>query len=450
MELLKESKLCESLTQKEKQAAINHALRITQLSITEKTYGIFGKIKKNTYEVGDMKTDLWNAVDRSVNTSAKEGTKMHDSQKGTTASHAKSMACMTISLIALVLLVFSVGATFANHPLMGGAIQGTPLNLVPAAVTTFAGPAQGSRASSDTDGTGNAARFNYPYGITTDGTNLYVADNNNNKIRKIVIATGAVTTLAGPAQGSTVSGDTDDTGNAARFKNPSSITTDGTNLYVADSNNNKIRKIVIATGAVTTLAGPAQGSTTSGDTDDTGNAARFYNPNGITTDGTNLYVADSNNNKIRKIVIATGAVTTLAGPAQGSTTSGDTDGTGNAARFYIPSGITTDGTNLYVADYFNNKIRQIVITTGVVTTLAGPAQGSRASGDTDGTGNAARFYIPSGITTDGTNLYVADAYNNKIRQIVITTGVVTDAGRPGPRLNSIQRHRRHRECCKVL
>ncbi len=284
-------------------------------------------------------------------------------------------------------------------------------------VTTLAGPAQGATTSGDTDGTGSAARFNSPIGITTDGTNLYVSDNSNNKIRKIVIASGVVTTLAGPAQGTTTNGDTDGTGNATRFNTPFGITTDGTNLYVCDFSNNKIRKIVIASGVVTTLAGPAQGTATSGDLDGTGNAARISAPRGITTDGTSLYVADTGNNKIRKIVIATGVVTVLAGPAQGTTTSGDTDGTGNAARFNVPFGITTDGTNLYVGDFSNNKIRKIVIASGVVTTLAGPAQGTTTSGDLDGTGNAARFSAPRGITTDGTNLYVADATNNKIRKI---------------------------------
>lgn len=302
-----------------------------------------------------------------------------------------------------------------------------------AAVTSLVGPAQGAQNPSDTDATGTASRFNNPYGITTDGTNLFVAEQNNNKIRKIVIATGIVTTLAGPAPGNTTSGDADGTGNAARFNSPYGLTTDGTNLFVADKANHKIRKIVIATGVVTTLAGQAQGcfaACASGDTDATGNAARFFEPYGITTDGTNLYVSDRSNNKIRKIVISSGVVTTLAGPAQGSTIGGDTDATGNAARFSLPDGITTDSVNIYVVDSGSNKIRKIVIGTGVVTTLAGPAQGSSVSGDSDGTGNAARFQLPRGITMDGTNLYVVDWDMSKIRKIVIGTGVVTTIAGP--------------------
>ncbi len=285
------------------------------------------------------------------------------------------------------------------------------------AVTTLAGT---SSSYGSTDGTGAAARFDHPTDITTDGTNLYVADTHNDTIRKVVIATGAVTTLAGTA-GSI--GSTDGTGAAAGFYDPSGITTDGTNLYVADSWNHTIRKVVIATGAVTTLAGTA-GSP--GSTDGTGAAARFYDPSGILADGTNLYVADRLNNTIRKVVIATGAVTTLAETAGSS---GSTDGTGAAARFSNPSGITTDGTNLYVADTYNDTIRKVVIATGAVTTLAGTAG---STGSTDGTGAAARFYDPSGITTDGTNLYVADSWNHTIRKVVIATGAVTTlAGTPG-------------------
>jgi hypothetical protein len=177
-----------------------------------------------------------------------------------------------------------------------------------------------------------------------------VADTTSHTIRQIVIATGVVSTVAGSAG---VIGSTDATGIAVRFNYPTTVTTDGTNLYVVDTNNNTIRKVVIATGVVTTLAGSAG---LSGSTDGTGTAARFNGPMGLATDGTNLYVSDHISNTIRKMVIATGAVTTLAGSAG---VIGSTDGTGTAARFYHTVGITTDGTNLYVADYGNHTIRKI-------------------------------------------------------------------------------------------
>ena len=270
---------------------------------------------------------------------------------------------------------FSVSTT----KLMGGAIQGNALSLTDT-VTTLAG----------------SPGVTSPFGVTTDGTNLYVTDTGDNTIKQIVIATKAVTTLAGNGS----PGSADGTGTAATFSGPQGITTDGTNLYVADTGNNTIRKIVIATKAVTTLAGSGSPGSDNG----TGAAASFSSPVGITTDGTNLYVADSANNMIRQIVIASKAVTTLAG--NGSP--GSADGTGTAATFSGPQGITTDGTILYVADSINGSVRQIEIATKAVTTLA-----------------AAAFSSPFGITTDGTNLYMTDIGNGTVWQIVIATKAVT-------------------------
>jgi hypothetical protein len=290
---------------------------------------------------------------------------------------------------------------------MGGSRQGVELCLS-TVVTTLAG----TESSGSANGTGTSASFNNPRGITTDGTNLYVTDYDNQLIRQIVISTGVVTTLAGT--GSAGSAD-NSTGTSASFRGPDGITTDGTNLYVAEYRNNLIRQIVISTGVVTTLAGT--GSVGSAD-NSTGTSASFNNPSGITTDGTNLYVVDHNNHLIRKIVISTGAVTTLAGT--GFNGSSD-NSTGTSASFYKPYGITTDGTNLYVADHNNHLIRKIVISTGAVTTLAGTG----SSGSANGTGTSASFYKPAGITTDGTNIYVAEIERDLIRKIVISTGVVT-------------------------
>ncbi len=267
-----------------------------------------------------------------------------------------------------------------------------------------------SNPPNSADGIGSAGRFYEPAQITTDGTNLYLADPKNNAIRKIVIATRAVTKI----------------GCTSCYNMPYGITTDGTNLYVADTGSHTIRKIVIATGDDTPVAGLIGQA---GSTDGFGFSARFNYPNGVTTDGTNLFVADTGNHTIRKIVVATQQITTLAGTAG---VSGNADGTGGSALLNAPRGISTDGTNLYVADTDNHTIRKIVIATGEVTTLAGTAG---TGGSADGTAAAARFGYPRGISTDGTNLYVADTDNQTIRRIVIGSGVVTTlagtAGVPG-------------------
>ncbi len=298
----------------------------------------------------------------------------------------------------------------ANHTIRKVTVAGT--------VTTVTGTVG---VNGFTDGLKAVAQYNSPAGISVsaDHTYLLLSDTGNNTIRKVIIATGTASTLAGTAG---ASGITDGTGTAALFSSPKGITTDGTNLFITDASNNTIRKVVIATRVVTTLAGAAGHN---GADNGSGVVALFDSPVGITTDGTNLYVADYNNNTIRKVVISSGMVSTLAGSLTGL--NGSDDGTGNSALFDGPSGLTTDGANLYVADSNNNVIRKIVISTGVVTTIAG----SGDIGAVDGTGVAASFSNPVGITTDGVNLYVADASNNTVRRIVIASGLVTTLGNSG-------------------
>jgi len=276
----------------------------------------------------------------------------------------------------------------------------------------------GSGSTGNADGTGTAASFNYPCGISLDAAgNLYVGDRFNHKVRKVTPA-GVVTTFAG----SGVVGGTDGTGAAASFNHPWGTVVDGAgNVYVTELYGQRIRKITPA-GVVTTFAG----SGVAGSADGTGTAATFNYPSGIVMDASgNLFVADEINNKIRKITSA-GVVTTFAG----SGVAGAADGTGTAATLSFPVGLAIDASgNLYVGEEGNDNIRKIT-PTGVVTTFAGTG----SEGAVDGVGTAASFRNPWGVGVDASgNVYVGDTYNSKIRKItpagVVTTFVGT--GIPG-------------------
>jgi sugar lactone lactonase YvrE len=211
-------------------------------------------------------------------------------------------------------------------------------------VTTLAGSGKAGCA----DGTGVEATFNTLEGITVDSKgDIYVTDSKNHKIRKIT-PDGVVTTIAGSGN----AGGADGAGAVASFNAPIGVAVDsGCNIYVCDTANHKIRKIT-PNGVVTTIAGTGK----AGAEDGNSSVASFNRPLGITIDGIgNIYVAEEKNNKIRKIT-PNGFVSTLAGSGK----AGAEDGYGATASFNIPFGVAVDqfGT-LYVADAQNNKIRKI-------------------------------------------------------------------------------------------
>ena len=276
----------------------------------------------------------------------------------------------------------------------------------------------GSGAAAELDGTGAAAKFNGPDGICYDGLgNLYVADAGGNTIRKIVIATGVVTTYAGQ----TTAGSTNSTLLLSKFNGPAGLDYDTStgNIFVCDQGNQTIRELSGAN--VTTLAGTTGSAGSS-------NVApvTFNSPNDLVADGLgNVYVADYLNSQIRKIVISTGVVTTFAG-----STAGYVDATGVAAKFYRLGSIGADASgNLYVADLSNYRIR-VVTPAGVVTTVAG----SGATSDADGTGTAASFGALGGIDVDNQgNCYTVDfptGTTGTVRKIVVTGYTILPAALP--------------------
>jgi hypothetical protein len=306
-------------------------------------------------------------------------------------------------------------------------------------VSAYVSTIAGNGSSGYVNGIGTAATFYGPQSLTSDGTYLYVADTYNHAIRKIHLSDNSVVNFAGTGSAGSANG----AAASSSFYSPRGIASDGTNLYVADTYNSMIRKIVITTGVVSTLAG----STTSGSLNGTGTSARFNAPYDVVYFDSYLYVADYGNHTIRKIATSTGEVTTLAG----STTSGAVDGTGTSASFYCPSRIATDGTYLFVIDQGDSSIRKIDIASGAVTTLPCDApcyaialfgdsmiilgyneifkqkidattwSWNRFAGDyttiglSDGLGSAALFDFPKGILYLNGKLYIADTDNHAIR-----------------------------------
>ncbi len=279
-------------------------------------------------------------------------------------------------------------------------------------VSTLAGSGTGGFA----DGAGAQAQFYYPGGVAVDGAgNVYVADGSNHRIRKVTAA-GVVSTLAGSGSG----GFADGAGAQAQFYDPTGVAVDGAGtVYVADRDNNRIRKVTAA-GAVSTLAG----SGTAGFADGAGALAKFTFPVDVAVDKAgSIFVADGacgrfdygnwDNFRIRKVT-ASGVVSTLAG----SGIWGLTDGMGTQARFAFPLGVAVDSAgNVLVADSENNRIRKVGAD-GVVSTLAGSGCGYDCGGFADGVGAQARFNIPSGVAVDGAgNIYVSDQYNHRIRKV---------------------------------
>ena len=281
----------------------------------------------------------------------------------------------------------------------------------PGTVTTLAGCDE----DKNEDGVGAAASFGNPSGLvlSLEGKQLFVADCGCHKIRVVNIADGAVTTLAGSGE----PGSEDGMGAAANFDSPEGLvlSLDGRQLFVADYENNKIRVVIVANGAVTTLAGSGESKSEDG----VAASASFDSPQGLalSLDGRQLFVADFGGNKIRVVNVADRAVTTLAG----SGNHGSKDGVGAAASFNCPQGIamSRDDKQLFVVDSESNKIRVVNMADGAVTTLVGSGEADSE----DGVGAAASFDHPVGLalSLDSKQLFVTDCWGHRIRVVQLVS-----------------------------
>jgi DNA-binding beta-propeller fold protein YncE len=254
-------------------------------------------------------------------------------------------------------------------------------------------------------------RLDFPAGLATDGRAIYVANSRNNTVEAIDAATKSLRVVAGKLF---QEGSNDGVGDAARFNSPDGMTINGQDLYLCDTNNSDIRKITVS-GTVTTVAGTAN---IGGTEDGIGSAAHFNLPTQIATDGTSLYVADSGNSAIRRITLADFKVMTIAGQ---SGTAGKTEGGPKKSLLSGPRGVAVDKKAIYVADTGNDVIRKIDISSLETSTIAGTGE----EGDKDGPALQAQFNNPGAICTDGAFLYILDADNHSIRKMDLNANTVT-------------------------
>jgi sugar lactone lactonase YvrE len=292
-------------------------------------------------------------------------------------------------------------------------------------ITTVAGT--GIAGYAGDGGLATAAKFNfnnnYP-GIAVDKNgNIYIGDYGNDRIRKITVATGIVTTIAGTGVDG-YSGD-GSTALAASFSGPAGVAVDTAgNVYVADNNNSVIRKITITTGKISTVAGNyTNGGIYSGDGASALNAGLNF-PERLTVDAAgNIYISDGQDFRVRKVTASTGIITTIAGTGTKGY-SGD-GGAATSAMIGAIIGIAIDASgNVYIADQSNNRVRKITAATGIITTITGSTSAGY-TGD-GGAATAATLSGPSDVLVDGSNnVYIVDNGNNVVRLITSSTGIIS-------------------------
>jgi len=258
------------------------------------------------------------------------------------------------------------------------------------------------------DGPFEKATFYRPQGMALDDDTLYIADTENHLIRKVDLKARTVETIAGTGRQSTEYFK-EGPGRSVGLNSPWDLQLAGRTLYIAMAGPHQIWKLDLDKDQVSTFAGSGREARIDGELLKSG----FAQPSGITTDGKSLYVADSESNIIRQIDLAKGQVDTLVGGDLFEF--GDVDATGDDVRLQHPLGVISVGDKVLIADTYNHKIKELDPLKRKVTTLFGTGK----PGQADGT--SASFYEPGGLSVANGKLYVADTNNHAIRAIDLKT-----------------------------
>lgn len=290
-------------------------------------------------------------------------------------------------------------------------------------ILTVAG--DGTAAYGGDGGMSTLAKVNSPHGVATDAAgNVYVADYNNHRIRKIS-TTGVITTIAGTGFGGYLASQDGGPATAAWIRWPIGIAVNASgDVYFSDFGNNIIRK-VSAAGIITTIAGTPGSIPGYGGDGGPATAATLGNAWGVAVDASgDVLIADALNHRVRKVSMSTGVITTIAGMGFVGFAGDGGPATSSACRLNEPTGVAVDGAgNIYIADNSNNRVRKIN-TSGIISTIAGVGLPYGYTGD-GGPATAARLYYPKGIAADNAgNVYISDWNNSAVRKIN-TSGVIT-------------------------
>jgi hypothetical protein len=294
----------------------------------------------------------------------------------------------------------------------------------PGSILTFAG--NGTPGPGGDGGAANLAGLYYPSGVAVDGSgNVFIADSYDNRIREVVKATGNIITVAGA--GAPVYGGDGGPATSATLYHPTGVAVDASgNIFIADLDDNRVREVVNATGTIITVAG--NGTATESGDGGPATSAGLNAPEGVAVDASgNLFIADASGNTVREVLAATGTISTVAGTGTYGY-SGD-NGPATAALLYEPTAVAVDGSgNLFIADTYNDRIREVVQATGNIVTIAGT--GSVGYSGDGGPATSAKLNYPFGVFVDGSgNVFIGDTYNSRIREVLQYSGnIVTVAG----------------------
>ena len=275
-------------------------------------------------------------------------------------------------------------------------------------------------------GPATSAQLSNPYGVAVDRSgNIFIADLGGQRIREVVVATGNIQTIAGNG----TSGYSGDGGPAinAQLNEPFDVAVDGSgNVFIADFGNQRIREVAASTGTIQTVAGNGTHGF-SGDGGPATSASLGY-PSGLSVDSSgNIFMADRDNNRVRKVIATTGIIQTVAG--NGDASYGGDGGPATSGALNLPTGVFVDsGANIFIADFVNNRVREVAAATGNIQTVAG--NGTVFFGGDGGPATSAQLNNPGGVFVDRSgNIFITDTLNQRIREVDAATGnIQTVAG----------------------